>query len=660
MMTIFLRLLLVATLCASTLAAAAASIPTRHFFDNAQVRSMQIAPDGRHVAFTFETGTEVQLAVLNLESRQITTSFGFGNNQHVLGFWWGSDERLVLLVGEVTGVLDTMRLTPPRLYAANVDGSRRRQIFDDQNLFGFQVLHPLPDDPDHILVARYHGADDGQPSPHLVNINRGGSRFLADRPATRNLSTLIADNAGELRVGVEFIDAEDFDEIEFNLFLKYGEEWRRFEVDAQRRRPSIAPLGFSADNSRVYFLSNHDMAENDRLGAFRYDFETGELELLYRHPEVDISGGMSGHDGEVLGVVSRFGPMTYSFFEDKLDAHRDATLRQQLARSFPHDDVSLTSFSRDGRLAILFVRGDRNPGEFYLFDTESLQAEFLAAIRPELNREMLVPMQALAMPARDGLDIHALLTLPEAATGPAPLVVNVHGGPFGVADFWGYSGEAQFLAHHGYASLQVNFRGSGNRGQDFVRKGWRQWGRTMQDDVTDATRWAIAQGIADPERICIMGGSYGGYATLMGMIREPELYRCGVGIVGVYDLVWFREGDGSDFARRRDRRSRMNFERFMSSHVAEDSSGLEQWSPVHQAQRLQGEVFIIHGGNDVRVPVGHAERLRSAMGEHGKSYRWMVKENEGHGFFDVDNRVALYDAVLDFLNEHIGPGHNRD
>ena len=634
--------------------AVAQTVTTRHFFDSAQVRNMQIAPDGRHVAFTFELDTEVRLAIMDLSNNDITATFGFGERQHVLNFFWGSDDRVVMVVNEVTGFLDTLRLTPSRLYAANADGSNRRQLFDDQNLFGWQILHTLPDDPDHILIARFHFGDGGEPRAHRVNISRGGSRYLGDSPPTRNLAGLGADNAGNLRVGIEFIDAENFEDIEFNLFLKHGDDWRRLEIETERRRPSITPLGFSADNQRVYFSSNHDMAEGDRRGVFRYDFETGELEFLFRHPDVDVAGSLFGHDGEILGVVNLFGPRTYAFFDDKVESHRDARLLTQLMRSFPDDDVSLTSYTRDGRYAILFVRGDRNPGDFYLFDTENLQAQFLASTRPDLPREVLSPMQAVRIEARDGLQLHALLTTPQDVAGPLPLIVNVHGGPFGVTDQWGFNPEAQFFAHHGFATLQVNFRGSGNRGEDFVRKGWRQWGQAMQDDVTDATRWAIEQGIADPGRICIMGGSYGGYATLMGMIREPELYRCGIGIVGVYDLVWFREGDGSDFSRGRDRRSRMNFERFMSSHVAADTEGLKEWSPVHQAHRLQGEVLIIHGGNDVRVPLGHAERLRQAMGRLGKPYQWMVKEEEGHGFFNVDNRVALYDAALAFLNRHIG------
>jgi dipeptidyl aminopeptidase/acylaminoacyl peptidase len=633
---------------------AAETIPTRQFFESAEVRNMKIAPDGQHAALTFEIGSEVRLAVLNLENRTLTANFGFGDNQHVLDFWWGSSQRVVMSVGEVTGNLDTMNFRRPHLFAANIDGERWYQLTDDSDRFRYQVLHPLPDNPEQILISRYHFADGGEPRAHLLDIFDGSSNYIGDRPPTRNLRLLGADNNGELRVGIELIDAENIDDIELNLFYKHNGDWQRLPIEAERRNPDVSPLGFNADNTQLFFLSNHDMAQGDRLGAFRYDFISGQMELLYRHPDVDVSGAVEGHDGDILGVVSRFGPMTYTFFEDKLETNRDAMLRQQLARSFPQDDVSLTSFSKDGSKAILFVRGDRNPGEFFLFDTEQLQAEFLAAANPGLSKDALVPMQAVRVPTRDGLELHAMVTTPQSEEGPYPLIVNVHGGPFGITDHWSFQPEAQFFAHHGYAMLQVNFRGSGNRGEDFVRKGRREWGKAMQNDVTDATRWAIEQGIADPERICIMGGSYGGYATLMGLINEPDLYQCGVGIVGVYDLVWFREGDGSDFSAGSDRQSRMAFERFMSSHVSEDGEDLTAYSPVHQVEKIEDEVFIVHGGNDVRVPVGHAERLREALERHNKPYRWMIKEEEGHGFFDVDNRVDLYDAALEFFEDHIG------
>jgi dipeptidyl aminopeptidase/acylaminoacyl peptidase len=175
----------------------------------------------------------------------------------------------------------------------------------------------------------------------------------------------------------------------------------------------------------------------------------------------------------------------------------------------------------------------------------------------------------------------------------------------------------------------------------------------MQDDLTDSVQWAIDQGIADPERICIYGGSYGGYATLMGVVKTPDLYQCGVGYVGVYDLVWFREGDGSDFSMGQGAQARRNFERFMSSAVGENAESLRV-SPVHHVDKIKADLFIVHGAADVRVPIGHAERLREALDGIGKEYDWMVKEKEGHGFYDVDNRVDLYTSMLAFFDRHIG------
>jgi len=644
--------LLAMVLLALATAAAQAEVDTRQFFENARIANLQISPDGEHAAFTFEEGTERRLGILNIDRMEFTTSFGFGNNQHVFQFWWASDSRVVMNVGTVTGNLDNTG-RPTNLYAANVDGSRREQIFE-MSMSGYQVLHPLPDDPDHILIARYHMADEGRPNAHLLNIYRGTTNFLADQPNSRNLVGLGADNAGELRVGVEMITGDSFDDTELNVFIKDRDEWRRFELDAERPNPNIQPIGFSADNRRIYFLSNHDMASNDRLGAFRYDMDTDKVELLYRDDEVDIAGGLFGHDGEVLGVTTRFGPRRYVFFEDKATENADAVLIQRLALSFPGQDVALTSFTRDGKRAILSVSSDRNPGEYYRFNLETMQAEFLGNRMPELDTELLVRMQPVRIEARDGLILHAMLTLPRDADGPVPMIVNVHGGPFGITDHWGYNPEAQFFAQHGYATLQVNFRGSGNRGTDFQNAGRREWGRAMQDDVTDATRWAIEQGHAIEDRICIYGGSYGGYASLMGVVREPELYQCAVGYVGVFDLPWFRSGDGNDWSRQRDRRTRQDRERWMNAWVGSDMDALEEVSPVHHVDKIQAELFIVHGGADVRVVVGHAERLRDALNRVGKDHEWLLKPDEGHGFFDVDNRVVLYERMLDFFDRTIG------
>lgn len=631
-------------------------IPTRQFVNHAQVRKVAISPDGQHIALTYEQGSQVGLGIMNLASRQITAQFEFGENEHVLNFWWSSNKRVVMAVGKVTGNLDNMG-RPQRLYAADLDGRRRLEITPDGMYF--EVLHPLPDNNRHILISRYHPDDDGEPRPNLLNTYDGKIRAASDLPSSNHrVSALVADQDGELRGAAAMSVGKRLDEREISIYLRHERSWRQINVQARRSPVNLFFLGFSHDNQQVYLASNHDLEENDRLGVFRYDFRTEQITLLHRHETLDTGGLIHGPKGEVLGAWTSAGPMEYHFFEEEAEWQPQAFSNLvRLIRSFPQDDVRIVSTDKDGRRSIVAVSGDRNPGSFYLLDTEAMELSFIASTLPELPLDSLVPMEPVVIEARDGLHLHGFLTRPAGQKEKLPLVLNVHGGPFGVTDTWGYHPEAQLMAQHGYATLQVNYRGSGGRGEDFMQAGWREWGGKMQDDLTDATRWAIDQGIADPDRICIYGGSYGGYATLMGLIREPELYRCGIGYVGVYDLPWFRSGDDGDVSRqtRYGRDGRANFERFMSTAVGDDADRLRATSPVHNAERIQAPLYLVHGGSDVRVVIGHFNRLREALDALGKDYRWMVKEEEGHGFYNVDNRVELYDSMLEFLDQHIGP-----
>jgi len=654
-MTIVPRFLFVLALMLGSFAGFATEDPlsARELFGKSLVKTMKISPDGKHVALTYEEGSEVKLAVMNLSNERIVGGFEFGDNMHVLNFWWGSDTRVVMSVGEVTGNLDNLG-RPGMLFAANVDGTRRQQIFG-QNPSGFQVLDPLPDDDRNILIARYHAADGGEPKGNLLDMYDGELDFLGDQPVDPDMAGLVADNDGKLRGAVAVKVGDTLDDIQLRLYAKVDDDWEQIELDSQRARPSVNFLGFSSDNEQIYFSSNHDMPSGDRYGVFRFDLTTRRAELLYRHEHVNARGLLRTPSGKVLGAWSSFGPADYSLFDDQVEAlPEDARMLAGLLNAFPNDNVFVTSSTREGDKAVVFVTGDRNPGEFYLFDTGSMQLQFLSASFPNLDKDKLVPMEPVRIEARDGLMLNALLTRPADAKEQLPLILNVHGGPFGPYDAWGFNPEPQFFAQHGYATLQVNFRGSGNRGDDFQRAGWREWGGKMQDDLTDSVQWAIDQGIADPERICIYGGSYGGYATLMGVVKTPDLYQCGVGYVGVYDLVWFRDGDGSDFSMGQGAQARRNFERFMSSAVGEDPESLRPVSPVHHVDKIKADLFIVHGGSDVRVPIGHAERLREALDKIGKPYEWMVKEEEGHGFYDVDNRVDLYTSMLAFFDRHIG------
>src|SRR5690606_17223537 len=247
------------------------------------------------------------------------------------------------------------------------------------------------------------------------------------------------------------------------------------------------------------------------------------------------------------------------------DGHSDeARMQQMLQRAFPGAWASVRSSTRDGSLRVVLVQSDVDPGSFYLFDTATANAELLVARDEQIDSTRMAPMAPIQLKARDGVALHGFMTVPPGSDGKSlPMVVMPHGGPIGIFDAWRFDADAQLLAAAGYAVLQVNFRGSGNYGRAFRQAGARQWGGTMQDDVTDATRWAIEQGHADPQRICIYGASYGAYAALMGVVREPDLYRCAIGYVGVYDLpmmvrddlehsrstaTWLREWVGSDTA----------------------------------------------------------------------------------------------------------------
>jgi len=321
-------------------------------------------------------------------------------------------------------------------------------------------------------------------------------------------------------------------------------------------------------------------------------------------------------------------------------------LHKSLRAAFKGQDIRITSHTSNGEEVIVFVYSSVNPGEYYLFNAKTNKAEFLFARNSWLNPQLLRPQQAVTITARDGLQLPSYLTLPDDSGKPAPMVVMVHGGPHGVRDEWGYNADVQFLANRGYAVLQVNFRGSGGFGPSFESKGYGEWGGKMQDDITDATQWAVQQGHADAQRICIFGGSYGGYAALMGVAKEPDLYQCAIGYVGVYDLAtMFEKGDIPD---------QRSGKGYLRKVLGTDEAVLNARSPVHLADNIKAKVLLAHGGNDERVPVAHARMMREALEQAGNPPEWLLYQREGHGFADVEHRIELYKQMEAFLDKNIG------
>ena len=307
--------------------------------------------------------------------------------------------------------------------------------------------------------------------------------------------------------------------------------------------------------------------------------------------------------------------------------------------------MTSTNKAEDKYLARTY--SDRSMGAYYYYDTTTGQLEKIVEVSPWLDEADMSPMKPIQYTSRDGLTIHGYLTLPKGSDSHRlPVVVNPHGGPW-VRDSWGYNPEVQLLASHGYAVLQVNYRGSTGYGRAFWQKGFKQWGRAMQDDITDGVRWLVAEGIADPARIAIYGASYGGYATLAGITFTPELYACAIDYVGVSNLFTFMETIPPYWKPYLE----MLYE--MVGHPQQDEELLRASSPVFHIDKIQAPLFVVQGANDPRVNIDESDQIVRSLRSRGIDVPYLVKYNEGHGFANEENRFEFYKAMLGFLEKHL-------
>lgn len=418
-------------------------------------------------------------------------------------------------------------------------------------------------------------------------------------------------------------------------------EWQRFEVEGFRA-DAIVPHAFTRDQQAVQFTG---VREKESLSAlYELDLRDQQVKRLFGHDVVDIDRVIFGRQGgPVIGVRLQHGRQQHHWLEPENPVAR-AYLA--LERAFPGQAVLLTSMTDDRRRGVALVYSDANPGDYYHIDLESMDASLVVRARRWVQPGRMRPMIPIELSARDGLALHGYLIQPEG-DGPHPMVVVPHGGPHGIRDRWGYDPEMQLLASRGYAVLQVNFRGSGGYGVDFEEAGYGEWGGRMQDDIADATRWAVAEGIADAGRICIYGASFGGYSAMMSAVREPDLYRCAIAFAGVYDLeLMFTTGDVRLSRAGRD---------YLESVLGGDRALLQAASPVYHAERIKAPVLMVHGSEDWRVDASHARRMKAALETAGKAHEWIELKGEGHGIFDQETRQAYYEQVLAFLARHIGP-----
>jgi dipeptidyl aminopeptidase/acylaminoacyl peptidase len=402
-------------------------------------------------------------------------------------------------------------------------------------------------------------------------------------------------------------------------------------------------IGFSQDDRTAYLLVQHAQGP-DSIVAF--DIDTSQRRELLRDDNVDPASVIyRPGTGVPVGISYMDGKPRTAFFDN---AAPEARLQRSLEAAFKGQAVDVISTTSDGKLALIEVSSDRNPGDVYVFDIPGKKADYLVSRREKIDPATMAEMRPISMKARDQLTLNGYLTLPPGADGKRlPMVVMPHGGPFGIYDSWGFDPDVQLLAASGYAVLQIDFRGSGNYGRAFHQAGARQWGAKMQDDVTDATRWAIEQGYADPARVCIYGASYGGYAALMGAAREPDLYKCAAGYVGVYEL--------SDMYTKGDTQESRSGEAFLRQWLG-PKDALTAVSPTRLADRIKAPVFLAAGGEDDRAPIQHSRRMEQALKAANVPVETLYYPKEGHGFYVEANKREFQNRLLGFLERHIGNG----
>lgn len=641
-------------MAAAITAAAIAAAPAAHavdidaFIKRDQFEQIKLSPTGEHYAATVPLEDRTILVLLRRADNKIVGTFSTGKFTHVSAFDWVNPERVLLAVVEKFGALDQPR-SLGEIYSLSTAGSadiligqrvNRQQLGTNikgkkaEAIFAYLVDN-LPGDDRNVLVSVMPFASDPYTRLERMDVVSGRRQPVARAPV-RNAS-FTTDNAGEAR----FARGSGVDNVD-RLYVRKGagDGWELVNDELASGRIEL-PLGFSEDN-RTAYLQVEQATGPDAIVAM--DMDSGKRTELLRDDDTDPLHAIYRPGTSIpVGAVYMDGKRRAAFFDK---ASPEARQQRALEAAFAGDFPVITSSTADGRLSLVRTGSDRNPGDFFVFDNQAKKADHLISRRSWFDPAKMAETRPVSLAARDGTPLKGYLTLPAGgADKNLPLVMLPHGGPFGIFDDWDFDTDRQMLADAGYAVLQVNFRGSGNYGRAFRKAGARQWGGKMQDDVTDATKWAIAQGHADPRRICIYGASYGAYAALMGAAKEPDLYRCAVGYVGVYDLPTMHTHG--------DIQQRGSGETFLREWIGTRQE-LAAVSPNRVAERIKVPVFLAAGGEDQRAPIEHSKMMERALIAAGKPVETLYYPNEGHGFYVEANRRAYYQKLLAFLGRNIG------
>lgn len=625
------KLLLIAAFAAAACSCApkaAPELPVETFFRNSEKTSFQLSPDGNYISYMapYESRRNIFIQAVGADSALRITA---ETERDLAGYFWANDHRILYLK-------DTGGDENYQLYGVDIDGQNPKAYTAFPGVLT-QIIDPL-EEIDSLMIIGTNQRNPQIFDPYRLNLNTGEMTMLCENPG--DIQGWQTDHDGKLRVAYAIVDG-------VNTQIRYR------DTEAEPFRPvlttnfkqSVGFECFTPDNKNVYAQTN---IGRDKTALVVMDPSTcEEKEVLYINDTYDLNGSWySTAQQKLLGVSYTGHTGTTRHFFDKPTEE----MFKRMENHLPGYEVGISGSNKAEDKYIVYAGGDRTMGTYYLYDVAADTMTKLADLAPWIKENEMAEMLPIEYTSRDGERIEGYLTLPVGQTMESaknlPVVVNPHGGPW-ARDSWGFNPEAQFLANRGYAVLQMNFRGSTGFGRRFTEIAYGKWGQTMQDDITDGVNFLIEKGIADPSKIAIYGGSYGGYATLQGIVKDPDLYACAVDYVGVSNLFSFMQTIPPYWKPMLD----MMYE--MVGNPEKDVEMLRTNSPALNADRIKTPLLVVQGANDPRVNINESNQMVDALRARGVQVDYMVKDNEGHGFHNEENRFDFYRAMEAFLGKHL-------
>jgi dipeptidyl aminopeptidase/acylaminoacyl peptidase len=603
-------------------------LPMETFFKNGEKSSFRISPDGKYFSYRADYMGKMNIYVKSAADTGSPVRVTSDTARSIGGYFWKGDR--IVYAQDIGGDENF------QLFSVKYDGSDMKALTPFPGI-RTDIIDGLLDIPgkEKEMIVGINKRTKEYFDPYSINIETGLLTLLYDNK--NNYDAWVTDNTGTIRLASK----TDGVNITWNYRNNAADSFTPLITTNFKEQFSVG--SFDKDNKNMYVLTN---IGRDKVTLVEYDpIAKKEVKEIYSNPDYDLSGIFYDRKKQVLASVHWSGEKSEKHFFDK----EWGDINSSLDKRFEGYMTNIVGYDDARSKAIVWVGNDRRPAMYYLYDFETGESKEAANPYPWINEKQMSHSKPITYTSRDGLQIHGYLTLPVGVDAKnLPVVVNPHGGPW-YRDEWYYNNEVQFLANRGYAVLQMNFRGSTGYGRKFWEASFKQWGKKMQDDITDGVEWLKKEGIADPKRIAIYGASYGGYATLAGVTYTPDLYAAAVDYVGVSNMFTFMNTIPPYWKPYLDQFHEM----VGNPKDAKDSALLAEVSPALHTDKIKAPLFIAQGANDPRVNKAESDQVVAALQKRGVQVEYMVKNDEGHGFHNQNNQYDFYGAMEKFLDKHV-------